>query len=227
MAMELASVSDLQAAMPGLNAGLAQSALERASALIRAVARQDFDFQSQRTHVLEGGTRDLVLPQRPAQIWSAQDVTAGRFPTVEPLTVVEMDDLQRVRVPRLEHTHFSVVGDRLRIRWRRQWQPSMQLASQNWLWYQNYPLGVWGPLVEVTYSHGYLTPPAWLKALTLNVATKYATNPNGLYSEQVGGITLTWMKSTVRAPSEIIDQIKAELKAVGLRRGGAFSIGTS
>lgn len=225
--MELATVSDLQGRMPGVDAGLAQAALNSASALVRAIARQDFDFQSQRTYVLEGGARDLVLPQRPVQIWSQQDVTAGRFPTVEPLTVVEMDDLQRIRVARLEHTHFSVVGDRLRIRWRRQWQPSMQLASQNWLWYQSYPLGVWAPLVEVTYSHGYLTPPAWLTALVLNAAMVYATNPHGLHQETVGGITLVWKNQTVRGPSQLVDQIKAELKAVGLRRGGAFSIQTA
>jgi hypothetical protein len=171
---------------------------------VRAIARQQFDFVPQETVILQGGGRDLVLPERPVIV-----------DALNPLTVVEMDDFQRVRIDAVEHQHFARLNDRLSKRWRRQWQPAMQVATNNYLWQQ------------VTYSHGYYDPPEWLTAIVVEVAQTLATNPQGLYSEKVGGIELVFHTKTVTGRDSIDDRIKAALSAVGLRRGGAFSIGPS
>lgn len=215
-ALVLVSVAQLQAAVPGVDAGVAGSAIFRASALVRAVARQQFDFVADDVVVLAGGGRDLVLPQRPVVVDSSHV-----------LSVFETDDLQRVGVASVEGVGFARLDDRLQKRWRSQLQPGMVFAHSEALWSQSWPVGVWGPYVRVTYSHGFTVAPDWLTAVTLNVASIYATNPLGLYSEQVGGITLMWQRATVTARADIVNMIREELSAVGVRRGGAFSIGTS
>lgn len=215
MSLELATVEDLQDALPDVGDGVARSAIRRSSALVRAVARQTFDFVTDDVVVLTGGERDLVLPERPVFV----DAT-------HPLSVVELDDLQVSEVPAVEGQGFSRVGERLVKRHRSMYQPGVSLQPFAGLYGQSWPLGIWAPFVRVTYSHGYLSPPEWLTAIVLNAATVYATNPESLYSEQVGGITLTWQRASVTAKASLVNQIRDELSAVGIRRGGAFSIGT-
>ena len=65
MALELATVEDLQDALPNVADGVARSAIRRASALVRAIARQQFDFVTADEVLLVGGGQDLTLPERP------------------------------------------------------------------------------------------------------------------------------------------------------------------
>ena len=211
MALVLATVEDLQAALPDVSAGMAASAIRRASALVRAVAQQQFDFVANDEVLLVGGNRDLVLPERPVFV----DDT-------HPLTVVETDDLQVVSVSSVEGQGFSRVGDRLVKPRPGPFRP--YVSPLDALYGQSWPIGIWAPYVRVTYSHGYLVAPEWLTAIVLNASTVYATNPESLYSEQVGGITLTWQRASVTAKASLVNQIREELFAVGIRRGGAFSI---
>jgi hypothetical protein len=220
MAMPLATLAELQAALPGVDATVGQSAIDRASAMIRAIARQQFDLVPQDTVDIEGGGRDLHLPERPVTVDDAN-----------PLTVIELDDLKKPAGELTEGVHFSRSGAKLMKRWRTQWQPG--LGSYGNTPYTPYyypgrrfgwPHGVWGPFVRVTYTHGYATPPPWLTALTVSAATVYANNPGNLYSETVGGITLTWQRGTTTGKADLAHRIEDELITLGVIRRGAYSI---
>src|SRR5690242_4681442 len=107
MALELATVEDLQDALPDVAAGVARSAIRRATALVRVIARQTFDFVADDEVILVGGERDLTLPERPVFVDAAH-----------PLTVVELDDLQQGSAVSVEGVHFARVGEVLSKRYR-------------------------------------------------------------------------------------------------------------
>jgi hypothetical protein len=94
------------------------------------------------------------------------------------------------------------------------------------MWAPARPPGVWAPRVQVTYSHGYQVIPDELRAIVTGVAVRLATNPQNLRTEQVGGVSVTWASESLRTPRDLTDDIRVQLKAIGIRRGGAFSART-
>ena len=212
--LELATVADLANALqdPSIDHGMAQYAINRASALVRSVARQRFTFVANDTVELVGHNGHyLVLPERPVVEDAEHPVTVMELATTGVLT------------PSIEGIAWYRQDDRLVKLWTSQWNPNMQFR-----WAGFYgpvrPVGVWGPRVQVTYSHGYLTCPPELNSVVVATAVTLFTNPQGLRSEQVGGITVTWAGESIRAPRDLVDRIRMELSAVMIRRGGAFSI---
>lgn len=200
----------------GITDPVAAQAIANASSLIRAVSRQQFDFVQGDVVTVEGGSRDLVVPQRPLVVDASN-----------PLTVVAMDDLGQHPVTLTEGVHYRRLGDTLSIRYRSNWQPRIHAATGYAGRVQPWPLGVWAPLVKLTYSHGYPVCPDWLTTIALETAATYATNPAGLRSETVGQITLTYAQESLKAPHELVDTLRSKLAVVGVVRGGggAFSIG--
>lgn len=197
---------------------VATQAIANASAVIRAVARQTFDFVQGDVITVEGGEKDLTVPQRPLVVDGAN-----------PLTVVAMDDLGRFPVTLTEGVNFRRLGDVLSMRSRSMWQPRPNPVGGYLGRVQSWPLGVWAPLVKLTYSHGYAVCPDWLTEIALDTAAAYATNPQGLRSETVGQITLTWASQSLRTSHELVDSVRTKLAAAGVLRGGggAFSIRTA
>ena len=200
---------------PNLSVATCAQAIADASALVRAIARQTFDFVAGDTIELLGGGRDVILPERPVV------VDAGH-----PLTVAELDTLGNVLAYPVEGAGFHRIEDTLQKRWNSQWQPAVGAVHHLPYIPALYLAGVWSPTVRVTYSHGYTVTPDWLTAVVLDAATEYAVNPQKFRTETVGGVSLTWAGESMRAPSMLVDQLRVQLPAVGARRGGAFSIRT-
>lgn len=199
----------LRLQQPLLAEDVAARAITDASALVRAVARQDFDAVTGDQVTLPGGGREITLPQRPVTA-----VTA----------VVELAEVGDQEYPATEGTHYRRVDDRLIKPRPPRLQPGM-VPAQSVTWSRPWACGLWAPWVKVTYSHGYATPPPWLTTIVLDAAVVYATNPQGLRSETVGAESWTWATESLQAPTALLDTIKARLAAAGARRGGAFSIG--
>jgi hypothetical protein len=189
----------------------AARAIASASALVRAVARQSFDFVAGDTVTLAGGEREIVLPQRPVI------VNGGN-----PLTVVELGDVDATGVPAVEGRHFRRVGSRL-IKANRS-RHNAFIGAEHIAW----PPGLWAPWVQVTYSHGYATDadvPAELTTVVLDTAATYASNPEGLRAISLDGeVTLTYGTESLQAPKDLVDNLRARLRGIGVRRGGAFSV---
>ncbi|MEW2034900.1 hypothetical protein AB0901_30915 [Streptomyces roseifaciens] len=60
------------------------------------------------------------------------------------------------------------------------------------------PLGVIGPVV-VTYTHGYATVPADVRAIVLTLAGRVLNNPSDLRQESVGSVSVTYAAETIGA----------------------------
>jgi hypothetical protein len=74
----------------------------------------------------------------------------------------------------------------------------------------------WADTVRVTYSHGFTSVPDWLTSLVLDAASMYATNPQGLRQETVGGITQVWARESITNASDTIAElVKGRLKLLG------------
>lgn len=189
----------------------ALQAIASAAALIRAVSKQQLDFVAGDTVVIPGGERELVLPQRPVV------VNLGN-----PLTVVELGDVEATGVTVVEGRHFRRVGSRLIKAQRSRYDAYAGAEHIAW------PPGLWAPWVQVTYSHGYATDadvPAELTAVALDTAATYASNPTGLRSVALDGeVTLTYGTETLSAPRALVDDLRSRLRGIGVRRGGAFSV---
>ena len=82
--------------------------------------------------------------------------------------------------------------------------------------------------MQVTYSHGHqseATLPAGLAQLVLSTAADLANNPTGLRSVALDGeVTLTWASESVTVPGSTEASVRRSLRAIGARRGTAFSI---
>ncbi len=189
----------------------AAQAIASASALVRAVARQQFDFVTGDTVTIPGGQRELVLPQRPVVV-----------DTGHPLTVVELGDVDAAGVTAVAGRDFRRVGSRL-IKANRS-RFNAHIGAEHIAW----PPGIWAPWVQVTYSHGYATDadvPAELTAVVLDAAATYASNPEGLRAIALDGeVTLTYGTESLRAPQSLVDDLRARLRGIGVRRGGAFTV---
>lgn len=184
----------------------ATQALTDASGLVRAIARQTITFVENDTVILVGGDRTLTLPQRPAVV----DDT-------HPLTVIERGVFGGVDLTLVEHRDFERVGNVLTRGYPWYWNNSSRLMG----WPYNRPLGVWGPRVEVTYSHGYQTVPDDIVAIVLDVAQVLWSNPDGLRAKTVGGYSETYAVETLG--QDLVTSIRTKLHVTGRRRG-AFSV---
>lgn len=186
----------------------ADLALAGASGLVRAIARQTFDFVSQETVILTGGTRRLVLPQRPAVI----DTGAN------PLTVIELGDFGGVNFTCLDGRDFVRVGEELTR--GQPWYYTVRTLG----WPYTRVRGVWAPRVQVTYSHGYTTYPDEAVSITLDVASVLYDNPTGLRSVSIDDYSET--KAVEVLGAAMVDSIRVKLGLVGARRG-SFSVRTA
>jgi hypothetical protein len=206
--MELLATTDQLAARlrQTLDPVEATQALTDASGLVRAIARQDISFVADDTVILVGGDRTLTLPQRPAVV---DDTYA--------LTVIERGVFGGVDLTMIEHRDFERVGNVLTRGYPWYYTNNTRLMG----WPYNRPLGVWGPRVDVTYSHGYPVIPDDVVAIVLDVAQIVWTNPAGLRSMTVGGYSETYAMETLGR--DMVENIKVKLGATGRRRG-AFSV---
>jgi hypothetical protein len=191
MPLTLATPAQLRARLqnPDLPDDVATRVIADASARVRAISGQVFDYIEDDTVELTGGLYDVVLPQRPLIVDEAHPITVGerRYGTV--------------------------------------WSPSL---LEGYAYIRNGAVlrrvyGPWPASVRVTYTHGYLTAPDWLTGLVLDVAVSFSVNPQGLRSETVGGIALTYAAETVT--SDVAAMVKARLAEMGLYRE-AFMVRT-
>lgn len=206
--VSLATPSQLASRIQGdVDTASAQLALDNASGLIRAVARQQFDFVSQETVILTGSGQILVLPQRPAVVDTGSNL----------LTVVELGDFGAINFTLVEGRDFVRVGNELTRGYPYWWSNSSRLMG----WPLRRPIGIWAPRIQVTYSHGYPTIPDDLVGLCLDVAQALFTNPMGLRSMSIDDYTET--RATELLGAGTVESIRARLGATARRRG-SFSI---
>lgn len=208
----LVTTTDLASKLQSdLDTSTATLAVNHASGLVRAVARQTFSFTSQETVVLAGmGERVLTLPERPLVVGVGN-----------PLTVVELGEFGGVSITLVEDRDYSRLGNEL---------------TRGWPWWYNsggqrlmgFPytraLGVWAPRVQVTYSHGYATVPDDIQGMVLDAAAALYDNPTGLRSISIDDYSET--KATEVLGAALVQQIRDKLSIAGRRRR-AFSVRTA
>ena len=187
----------------------AQDAVTHGSGLVRAIARQQFDFVSQETVVLRGGERVLTLPQRPLVV----DDT-------NPLTVVEVGEFGGVDITMVEDRDFSRIGNELTRGYPWWWNSTQRLMGYP----RTRPLGVWAPRVRVTYSHGYATIPDDVISVVLDAAAALYDNPTALRSVSIDDYTET--KASEVLGAAMVESISVKLATTGRRRR-SFSIRTA
>jgi hypothetical protein len=209
-------------ANPDLDSGQAQLAIDRAAGLIKSVAGLSLEFVQGQTQTLVGGTDRIVLPQRPLV----------RGPS-DPLTVYEVDMSGATHLV-VEGQYFYVQGDVLSRRWPGAPWPGQYFPAARWpsLWWwpgQQRGSEVWGPRVQVTWSSGYQSSaalPPGLLDIMLGLAAGFVVNPGLIREEQVGGVRVQYMgNQRGTGTASLINQLRQDLRAIGLRRGGVFSVG--
>jgi hypothetical protein len=188
----------------------AQEAVDKASGLVRAIARQQFDFVSQETVVLVGNERVLTLPQRPLVVDTGPNL----------LTVTELGEFGGVSISMIENRDYSRVGNELTRGYPWWWNNSQRLMGYP----RTRPLGVWAPRVQVTYSHGYTMIPDDVQSIALDAASVLFDNPRGLRSITIDDYSET--KATEVLGAAMVDSIRVKLGVTGRRRR-AFSIRTA
>ena len=223
MTLALCTTDDLRARLqdPSLDEAVARAAVDAASGLVRSLSDQTLDFVQGDVVELTGGDRILTLPQRPVVVDAQNPLT------VEQLTISSAGWMT------VEGQGWYREGDQLIRRWPTQWVPQMgisRLFEASKLWGPLVPPGAWAPRVRVTYSHGFRAPwelPPGLNPIVVSLAAQFAVNPQMLREEKVGGVDLTYGLESMRSHADVMDALKKELRAVRLRRGGAFSVGSS
>jgi len=188
----------------------AGDALTYGSGLVRAIARQQFDFVSQETVILRGGERVLVLPQRPLVVDAGPNL----------LTVVELGEFGGINISMLENRDYSRIGSELTRGYPWWWNTSQRTMGYP----RTRPLGVWAPRVQVTYSHGYVTVPDDVVSVVLDAAAVLYDNPTALRSFTIDDYTET--KASEVLGAAMVDSIRVKLGITGRRRR-AFSIRTA
>ncbi|MGW2425059.1 hypothetical protein ACWC0C_38455 [Streptomyces sp. NPDC001709] len=88
------------------------------------------------------------------------------------------------------------------------------------------PLAVTRPVV-VTYTHGYETVPADVRAIVLTLAGRVLTNPSDLRQESVGSVNVTYAAETIGASLSPIerDQLaryRPRAAVVGFNKGAPW-----
>ncbi|MGW0626428.1 hypothetical protein [Streptomyces sp. NPDC002758] len=199
----LATAADLQAAgATGSDAAL-ELALRRASARVRRYTRQDITFVENDTITLPGGERVLRLPQYPLVVDDAH-----------PLTVTEVADFSGVEWTAIENRDYSRIGNELTRGYP--WQAPNRLMG--WPW--NRALGIWGPKVRLTYSHGYTEIPDDIVDVVLDLATMNLANPENLRQVAIDDFQRTFASETIGS-AKLTQQHKEDLRPY---RRAAFSV---
>lgn len=199
----LATAADLQAAgASGTDAAL-EMALRRASARVRRYTRQDITLVENETITLPGGERVLRLPQYPLVVDDSH-----------PLTVVEVADFSGVEWTAIENRDYSRIGNELTRGYP--WQAPNRLMG--WPW--NRALGIWGPKVRVTYSHGYEEIPDDIVDVVLDLATMNLANPENLRQVSIDDFQRTFAAETIGS-AKLTQQHKDDLRPY---RRAAFSV---
>jgi hypothetical protein len=199
----LATAADLQnAGATGTDAAL-EMALRRASARVRRYTRQDITFVADETVTLPGGERVLWLPQYPLV------VDGGH-----PLTVVEVADFSGIEWTAIENRDYSRIGNELTRGYP--WQAPNRLMG--WPW--NRALGIWGPKVRVTYSHGYSDVPDDIVDVVLDLATMNLSNPENLRQVAIDDFQRTFASETIGS-ARLTRQHKEDLRPY---RRAAYSV---
>lgn len=216
--MTLAFVTPAELRVRTQNAGLddatAQAAIDGAVGLVRSVSGQDLVLTA-RTVELAGGGQRLLLPQRPVS------------PSV-PVLVSELDFAGNA-TPYPEGVYWYRQGDVLVRSWPGATWPGQYFSSLTYVTRLGWPGtadAIWGPRVRVGYTSGYASDadlPAGLKSIILGLAQQLVTNPGMLREEQVGGVRLQYALESVGGSS--LASLRRDLQLLGLRRGGAFSVG--
>jgi len=191
-----------------LDLSTATDAVNAASGIVRGIARQQFDFVSQETTVLAGGTKKLVLPQRPVVV----DTGAN------PLTVTELGDFGGVNFVCLDGRDYVRLGEELTR--GQPWYYTVRTLG----WPYTRVRGVWAPRVQVTYSHGYTTIPDEVQACVLDAAVSLYDNPTGLSSVRIDDYSESKAVNVLGAA--MVEAIRAKLGIVGASRR-SFSIRTA
>ncbi|MFF4536546.1 hypothetical protein [Streptomyces aureus] len=199
----LATAADLQAAgASGTDAAL-EMALRRASARVRRYTRQDITFVENETITLPGGERVLRLPQYPLVVDDSH-----------PLAVVEVADFSGVEWTAIEDRDYARIGNELTRGYP--WQAPNRLMG--WPW--NRALGIWGPKVRVTYSHGYEEVPDDIVDVVLDLATMNLANPENLRQVSIDDYQRTFASETIGS-AKLTQQHKEDLRPY---RRVAFSV---
>jgi len=193
-----------------LDAATATLAVNRASGMVRALARQTFDFVSQETVVIKGGEQILTLPQRPIVVDASSNL----------LTVVEIGLFGALDFICLDGRDYSRIGNELTRGYPWWWNNTQRLMGYP----RSRPTGVWAPQVRVTYSHGYTTIPDQIQDCVLDAAGMLYDNPTMLRSMTIDDYTET--KATEVLGSSLTKSILDRLGMLGARRR-AFSIRTT
>lgn len=147
----------------------AEMLLDLASDQIRRWARQTISLVTNDTILLAGTySAGLVLPERP----------------VVAVASVAVDDTTLV-----EDSAYVVVGDVLYVGSSAHYdwphRPGAAAGSG----------GTWGGpdvAIAVTYSHGFSTVPASVKAAALSMASRMMASPAGVRSETIAGYSVTY-----------------------------------
>lgn len=206
----LATASQLASRLQmDLDASSANDAVNHASGLVRAIARQQFSLVSQETVILRGGERVLTLPERPAVVDGSN-----------PLTVTEVGEFGGIDVSMIEDRDYSRIGNELTRGYPWWWNNTQRLMGYP----RTRPLGVWAPRVRVTYSHGYATIPDDVVSVVLDAASVLYDNPTGLRSISIDDYSET--KASEVLGAAMVDSIRVKLGVTGRRRR-AFSIRTA
>jgi hypothetical protein len=206
----LATASQLASRLQmDLDASSANDAVNSASGLVRAIARQQFSLVSQETVILHGNERVLTLPERPAVVDGSN-----------PLTITEVGEFGGIDVPMIEDRDYSRIGNELTRGYPWWWNNTQRLMGYP----RTRPLGVWAPRVRVTYSHGYATIPDDVVSIVLDAAAVLYDNPTGLRSISIDDYSET--KATEVLGAAMVDSIRVKLGITGRRRR-AFSIRTA
>jgi hypothetical protein len=199
----LATAADLQAAGATGSDPALNLALRRASARVRRYTKQDISFVENETITLPGGERVLVVPQYPLVVDDAHL-----------LTVVEVADFSGVEWTAIENRDYSRIGNELTRGYP--WQAPNRLMG--WPW--NRALGIWGPKVRLTYSHGYAEVPDDIVDVVLDLATMNLANPENLRQVAIDDYQRTFASETIGSAS----LTKAHKEALRDYRRSAFSV---
>lgn len=199
----LATAADLQAAGASGTDAVLEMALRRASARVRRYTRQDITLVENETIILPGGERVLRLPQYPLVVDDSH-----------PLTVVEVADFSGVEWTAIENRDYSRIGNELTRGYP--WQAPNRLMG--WPW--NRALGVWGPKVRVTYSHGYDEIPDDIVDVVLDLATMNLANPENLRQVSIDDYQRTFASETIGS-AKLTKQHEQDLRPY---RRAAFSV---
>lgn len=185
-----------------------QDAVDKASGLVRAIARQQFDFVSQETVILAGASKKLTLPQRPVVVDAGPNL----------LTVIELGDFGGVNFTLLDGRDYTRIGEELTR--GQPWYYTVRTGG----WPYSRVRGVWTPRVQVTYSHGYTTVPDEVQSCVLDAASALYDNPTGLSSVRIDDYSES--KAVQVLGPQLVQAIRDKLGMIGVSRR-SFSIRTA